>query len=1033
MIPPELRDRTPKSIYSAFRSLFIEKLEKYSKSPDFLQAHDLRSFIGNLEKFLEEIKHDVHAIVGWLELGAVFSTVDFRTFIIDENSTKAYIKSKVYFEKAAALLSMPQFAELEHRKLFLYIISNGEFGYELNSNYMKLFNHVNGLIDKKNPKNKNSIIKEFLEEKTTKDTTDATSRLLKKDKRIATNFALKSIEIYNKYFNQQECMNFIDELNKMVLDHKRKCNDLYGVLISMSTFLILGGIQAILDNFQLVIDAHYPEGEIDKLCNNIQNDPEKNTLNIFSCYKAALDFMMSLESKRIFPIDENEMTTLEKQKHDEIMRDLGIKKDVVDEIKIVDKKRKDKLIKELEKITPLYHKINDAQTKFNERIKEYSKTYSKNLIHKEKIKRIYFSKKVSLISFVEKLYQDNTANVKADVSVQAQTPSNTQKSPYDFYVEGEYFKAIHLYSKQLPRKITSENTLIAIRILMSIGDCYKACSDWERSLKNLKFSQQLRRSALQNYQKALDLLNKEAPNLTLDNPEYHEWIDWWEFANDSVNRLSSLFNKHRTSPTSNNSPVSLPERKPSDNQDVKKVVKRTTFFNPATQSTKTPNLELSTKPQLQSSPFITQEKVQPKYRQIKKVLQINPFVEEIIKAHTEKNHQIYVVGGAVRDLFLERTPNDYDLISTATPDESKKLINLEAIIVGKTSCVLKIIEDSDVLVEISPMREKTPTENQVGVILEDNTLVTYTPTKDLLKDAKHRDFSINTLIYDPTKDIVIDPTGQGLDDLKNGVIRCIDDPNESFQEDPIRMLRAVRYSMRYNFKMEPNTLAAIRENASLLAGVQPARLLREMTKLFFEGEAKKSFDELQSLNLLHYLLPEAAKCMMDSKKLACQFLIKTMLNALDTDVDPSLMDVSLLLAVMYWSAVEASLLDKKFDSPYDTFKNSVETVDTVLFHLEKQFGLQTQTINTIKLIWHTNLFKCLHHPDPYLANAYYSVNDFFIVDQFHRLMIMAVNKTNEALFFSTMWSHKIPNQSVSNEVSLAKKDEEQLRTDGLLM
>ncbi|MDI9819573.1 MULTISPECIES: hypothetical protein [unclassified Legionella] len=1016
-IPPELRDRSPRSLYASYYQLFAKEVAKYVKSPDLVQAYSLRLYVDKLEKFLEEIKHDVSAIVGWLELGSTFAKGDLRSFIIDDNSTQAYVKSKEYFERASTLLNRTQFSEFQDREVFLSVIANGQFSYELNSNYMKFYNHLRGLTNKKNSKNEqqNFLIKEMLQEQTARDLKDVTNRLFKNDKKTATQFILNTVAIYQQYFKPEKHIELIDELIKIASDPVMRENDLRGVLMSMNSLMLITNIQLTLDHFQLIIDAHYTESEINTFCYHMQNDSAKDALNIFSCYKTILDFMISVLSKQISMFDGSKMVPAERQNFDKIIRDLEIS--ITDERKKIEEKRND-LIKEREKIKPLYHKLTDAQAKLDERLKQYSKTFSNNLVHREKIKKVY-SKKVRLSIFVESIYESNTADVKSEESSKSPGNVSQQKTPFDFYVEGEYIKAVQLYTQQLPQEITAENTLAAIKIRMSIGDCYNAYSDWQRSLKNFKFSQQLRRSALQNYQKALDLLNKEISDVTLDNPEYQEWVIWKEFANDAVSRLSALLYKSRSASKYDGIPSSVSQS--SSAKTVKKEI-TTNLPQSATQSARSSNLNASPE---SKPPAKTQEVVPAKYSQIKKIVQISPFVEEIVKKHTGKNHQIYIVGGAVRDSLLERTPVDYDLISTATPEESRALINHQAIIVGKTSCVLKIIEDSDIVVEISPMRKKAPSKNQICVTLDDATLVAYTPTTDLLEDAKHRDFSINALVYDPVNHVVIDPTGLGLNDLSNGLVRSINEPNESFQEDPVRMLRAVRYSMRYNFKIEPNTRTAIRKNAFLLAKVQPARLLREMEKLFFEENAQKNFDELQSLDLLPYLLPDAVKCMVDSKNLVSQFLIKNTLAALDA-MGFTVKDISLFLAVMYWPAIEASLHDKKFDLPYDTFTNTVRVVDSVLLQLEKQFSIQTQAINTIKLVWHTTLYQRLYHPDPYLASVHYCVNDLFIVDQFHRLMIMALNKKDETLFHSSLWSHKTSNQSVSSAPSLTDNNDKQL-------
>jgi poly(A) polymerase len=229
------------------------------------------------------------------------------------------------------------------------------------------------------------------------------------------------------------------------------------------------------------------------------------------------------------------------------------------------------------------------------------------------------------------------------------------------------------------------------------------------------------------------------------------------------------------------------------------------------------------------------------------------------------NHTAYLVGGSVRDLLLERRPKDFDVGTDAHPYQIKKLFR-NCWIIGRRFRLAhvrfgnKAIEVATFRRNILPGTEnepattEPPAEAEVEspadlLIRHDNTFGT--PEED----AFRRDFTINALFYDIATFSIIDYVG-GLRDLREGLIRSIGDPRQRFQEDPVRMLRAVAFAARLGFRMDAPVVDAIREHRGLLANASPARLIEEYYKVLRSGAAEKTFRLLADHGLLKTITPE---------------------------------------------------------------------------------------------------------------------------------------------------------------------------------
>jgi len=212
-----------------------------------------------------------------------------------------------------------------------------------------------------------------------------------------------------------------------------------------------------------------------------------------------------------------------------------------------------------------------------------------------------------------------------------------------------------------------------------------------------------------------------------------------------------------------------------------------------------------------------------------------------------QGHQAYVVGGAVRDLLLGLRPKDFDVATDAYPEEVHKLFRRSRLI-GKRFKLVHVMFGEET-VEVSTFRARTPAEtDEHGRVLRDNI---YGTRED---DSIRRDFTINALYYDPASETLLD-YHNGLRDLQRKSVRIIGDARARYREDPLRMLRAVRFAAKAGFSIDERTRKPIRELAHLVGNVPPSRVYGEMQMLLLTGHAATGLRELRSEGLHHGLLP----------------------------------------------------------------------------------------------------------------------------------------------------------------------------------
>ncbi len=266
----------------------------------------------------------------------------------------------------------------------------------------------------------------------------------------------------------------------------------------------------------------------------------------------------------------------------------------------------------------------------------------------------------------------------------------------------------------------------------------------------------------------------------------------------------------------------------------------------------------------------------------------------------DAGYEAYLVGGGVRDSLLALKPKDFDIATNATPEQIQSVFR-NCRLIGRRFRLAhvyfgrEIIEVATFRAQQNPQADDTVT-NADGMLLRDNTY------GSLEEDALRRDFSINALYYDIRNFSIID-YADGWNDLNRKRVRLIGEPEVRYREDPVRMLRAIRFATKLDFSIEKETAEPISSLSHLLGSIPSARLFDEYIKLFMSGCAEKNFNLLRQYGLFKYLFPEADRCLDEGPNSFADLIRKALKNT-DTRVSEGKpVAPGFLVSVFLWGAV----------------------------------------------------------------------------------------------------------------------------------
>ena len=287
-----------------------------------------------------------------------------------------------------------------------------------------------------------------------------------------------------------------------------------------------------------------------------------------------------------------------------------------------------------------------------------------------------------------------------------------------------------------------------------------------------------------------------------------------------------------------------------------------------------------------------------------------------VKMLQKEGFETYIVGGAVRDLILGMHPKDFDIATAASPEQVKKIFGRRGRIIGRRFRIVHVRHHAE-LIEVATFRavplRKSATAT--GMITDDNT---YGSARE---DAFRRDLTANALMLDPTQEIIIDYVG-GVADLKKRRLRIIGNARERYQEDPVRMLRAVRLAAKLELALERSTQAPLARLAGLLTSINQARLFDETVKIFMCGYSSQAAMMLEQNGMLAQLFPHLEK--FDSDRREFTYLALGMNDSRQRHSSGA--SLSFAIAAFYWPQL-AEAFAASSDMRHDDFLELIKDTD----------------------------------------------------------------------------------------------------------
>ena len=324
----------------------------------------------------------------------------------------------------------------------------------------------------------------------------------------------------------------------------------------------------------------------------------------------------------------------------------------------------------------------------------------------------------------------------------------------------------------------------------------------------------------------------------------------------------------------------------------------------------------------------------------------------VVRTLADAGYEAYIVGGAVRDLLVGLRPKDFDVATNATPEQVKALFR-RAFIIGRRFRIVHVVfgrgrqeRGLSEVIEVSTFRamvdaaaadqvsgnEKTSKSDLAGkshVVDAEGRVLRDNVWGSQIDDAARRDFTINAMYYDPVREIVVDYHG-GIRDVKKKLLRMIGDPAARYREDPVRIIRVVRFAAKLGFEIEPKTRAPIKEMAALLDNVPASRTFDEMIKLLQTGHALASIQELRKQGLHRGVFPVLDVALDEAQRHDGREKFVRLALA-DTDrrvLESKPVAPSFMLACMLWHDVLDgwSKLEAQGEPPFAALQQAVDTV-----------------------------------------------------------------------------------------------------------
>lgn len=317
---------------------------------------------------------------------------------------------------------------------------------------------------------------------------------------------------------------------------------------------------------------------------------------------------------------------------------------------------------------------------------------------------------------------------------------------------------------------------------------------------------------------------------------------------------------------------------------------------------------------------------------------ISEYALKVLYRLDKNGFQAYLVGGGIRDVLLGHHPKDFDIVTDATPEEVRSIFS-NCRLIGRRFRLAHVFFGREII-EVATFRGPTQQEGEAsqGMILRDNVYGT------LEEDAWRRDFTVNALYYNIADFSLVDYTG-GLQDLKDKVLRIIGDPHQRLREDPVRMLRAIRFAAKLELQLLPDLESAIKGSLHLLAQVSASRLFEEVLKMFHCGAAMKVYIQLQHIGLFEQLFQQTHQALSKTR------LIELVMMNTDKRVQEGKpVAPAFLLATLLWGPL-CELIAHYLGVGENEFSARLKAMNAVISRQSKQLNIPKRIILMVKEIW----------------------------------------------------------------------------------
>jgi len=324
----------------------------------------------------------------------------------------------------------------------------------------------------------------------------------------------------------------------------------------------------------------------------------------------------------------------------------------------------------------------------------------------------------------------------------------------------------------------------------------------------------------------------------------------------------------------------------------------------------------------------------------------------VLRRLKKAGFQAHLVGGGVRDLLLGREPKDFDVATDASPEQVKETFS-NCRLIGRRFRLAHIHFGREII-EVATFRGQHKEDSDIskqsdeGMLLRDNVYGT------IEEDAIRRDFTVNALFYNIRDFTIIDYVG-GVEDLQNGVLRLIGDPETRYREDPVRMIRAARFAAKLGFVIDDKSAEPIHKLGYLLDDVPAARLFEEVLKLFLGGSAVHTFEKLRQYDLFKHLFPLTDHVLeQEEQHFPIQFVMQGLINTDSRIREGKPVTPAFLFAVFLWEPVRKAF-EERIQQGLIPQTAMFDAADNVLAQQIRTISIPRRFSGPMKEIWNQQL------------------------------------------------------------------------------